>query len=215
MIQLSGPGATRSAAANDYEVLDLATLKTLLVSASGGANDTVLQKLLDGVHQAAFKYTGRIFKLNATAYVQLYHGPGGTTLRLHQWPVATFTSLEAGYLTDSTGAFSILRTYASAEFYADKDRGIVMAMNGANFPSGWHNLRVTYTAGFAAAQMPADIQRAIADWVGVCLKRSIKQSWDVASEAVHEEVQTFILDEMPKSTKAVMDRYCRMEALIG
>lgn len=215
MIQLSGPGATRSGAANDYEVLDLATLKSLLTSATGSAQDTVLQKLLDGVHQATWKYTGRIFKLNATPYVQVYHGPAGTTLRVHQWPIGVLSSLEAGYLTDATGSFSILRTYASTEYYADKDRGIIHAMNGANFAAGWHSVRVTYTAGYSSAQMPADIQRALADWVGVCLKRTTTKTWDVASEAIREEAKTFIVEEMPKATKAVLDRYCRMEALIG
>lgn len=214
MIQISGPGASRSGAANDYEVLSLASLKVLLSIASGTGDDVLLQSILDAAHQAAFRATGgRIFKLNATAYVHLYDGRGNTTLRVRQLPIVTLTGLEEGYLADSAGTFVSLRTFGTTEYYVDKDNGIIRAINGAYFNEGQNNLRVTMTCGYSTA--PGDLVRAIADLCGLMRKRIVEKSWDVTSMSKNDELKTFISAEMPKSVENVFRRYQRTEAIIG
>lgn len=215
MIQISGPGATRVGAGNDYEILTLAGIKSLL-KLVGTENDTVLQALLDGVHQAAHQFTGgRIFKLNTAPYVHLYDGPGDTSLALAQYPVDSVTSVEEGRAIDSSGTFSVMKVFGTTEYMVDKQSGVLHGIQGAYFPRARHSFKIVFTAGYTSGQLPADIQRAFASWIGTELKRVDKKSWDVASETINQESKAFQLGEMPPATEAVLRRFRRMEALIG
>ena len=214
MIQISGPGATRNGASNDYEVLTIAKCKELLFAATGTADDVPLQSLIDAVHQSAYLFTGgRIFK-RGSAYTQIYSGTGERSLTLKQWPVGTVTSVDRGYILDSTGAFSSVQSYGSADYIVDADRGILRSIGWMSFDKGDHNFKVVFTAGYASGQVPSDILRALADWVGVSLKRADKKSWDVSSESDNNKSRTYTIAEMPRSTEAVLSRYRRVESFI-
>jgi hypothetical protein len=223
VIQVSGPGATRNGASNDYELCSLAQLKVLLKlpAATDATQDAFLQAALDSVHQSVYSYTGgRIFRYSATPYVQLYRGRNERSLSLNNRPIVVLTSIEEGYLTDSSGAFTVARAFTSADFYVDKDNGIVHGINlGWFFPGmlssiDGYNYRVTYTAGFQT--VPMDLQQAVADWVGVLTKHVEKKTWDVQSESfVSGEAKTYVLSEMPESSETILQRYRRSEAFIA
>jgi len=215
MIQLSGPGATRTGAGNDYEVLDLATCKTLIRD-PGTENDTLLQRLLDAVHQGALELTGgRIFRVSATPYVHVVSSRGGARLRFPQWPVSTFTSVSEGNLIDAAGTWGETDTFTSADYYVDKAQGFLYAINNRQWSSGTLNHLLTYTAGYATGQVPGRLLEGLAEWVGALLKRSDKKLWDVVSETFNAESKTYVLSGLPKSTEDVLRGYRREVAFIG
>lgn len=223
MIQVSGPGATTNGASNDYELCTLAQLKVLLKlpSATDSTQDAFLQTCLDSVHQGVYRFTGqRIMKYSATPYVELYRGRNASSLSLVQRPVVALTALEEGYLTSSSGAFTVSRAFTSADYYVDKPNGTVHAIGVGWFIPGamggidGYSYRVTYTAGYQT--IPMDLQHAVADWVGVIMKHTEKRTWDVQSESfVSGEAKTYVLSEMPESSETILSRYRRQEAFIG
>lgn len=211
MLTISGPGATRAGAANDYEIMPLGTSTTGLkgyLRITDSAQDAQLQFLLDVVHQAVFDYVeGRILRLSATPWVQIFDGPGDVDLYLPQFPLSTLTALEEGYIVDSAGTFAVLQAFDTTSYILDKAAGAVRALNGQAFSRGRLNHRVTYTAGYSTAQMPPNLQKAVGDWVGVILKRVKDKSWDIVSISFGDESKSVALSEMPESSRRILDKY--------
>lgn len=200
-IQIAGPAETTGSSGT----LTLLTLSEayayLEKTADGGAQDALVQTLIDGVSQNAFALMGgRFLKRPTTPFDVVFTPAGdGMVLWLPQWPIGTVTSVQLGKITSDT-TFSPDVTLQASEWYSEPRAGRIYG----SFPLVMHSVRVVWTGGYTA--VPADAKDAAAQWVGTKLSRIRSGRWDHTSMQAADQGFTFS-DELPKSALDVFLRY--------
>jgi hypothetical protein len=187
-------------------LLSLQELKSL-IGASGNSDDLQLAGLLEAAEQFVKSYTGR--EPESANYVEYHSGDGTPLLALRQRPVTAVEEVRV----DPSGSFgadpsafgpSTLLTYG-VDYCVDWDQsgqtsrsGLLVRLNGvwrtpsrlrqpsalsADVGSTFGNVKVSYTAGFPAGQLPADLRVALATLVRFGL-RMVKAGQPLAEERI-------------------------------
>ena len=139
-------------------------------------NAAYLANLISAASTAIERYCKRVF--GSAAYVsEVYDGNGSTAMFLLNFPITALTSV---VVLESDGTTT---TLAGTGFDIDAGIGEIRFERDCStdycyFPSGFQNLQVNYTAGFAT--IPADLQEACAQYC----------AWLYAGSAVMAGVQS-------------------------
>lgn len=135
---------------------------------SGSTQDALIAQLITAVSAQFESLTGRKF-IN-TDYTEIYDGTGRSNLYLREYPVNSVTSVERNHGSIGDPSWT---TLDADTYYVDTRTGIISSGSAfASFPGDFSkriaHYRVIYNAGYgaAAADMPEDIQQAIAAIIG-------------------------------------------------
>lgn len=88
-------------------------------------------------------------------------------------------------------------------FVEDEEAGIIYYAGG--FPEGIGNVIITYTTGYAAADMPSDIKLAILVWIQAMYTQHKEDSFGLKQYGVADLSATF--EEIPAYTRRVLQKY--------
>ena len=134
----------------------LANVKTAL-TVTASTDDALLTRLMDTAESFIAQYTGRDF--NGGPFTETHPG-GSPLLFLHNFPVATVTTLRV----DANRQFGGETARDAATFVVHADRGVVESLTGPFLSGDWPAaVRVTYTT--ATGAVPAAVKDAFAQLV--------------------------------------------------
>jgi hypothetical protein len=138
-----------------YALTNLADVKESLGIASGIATyDNLVRRKINQATEMIETYCDRRFL--STVYTdEEYDGTGIDELRLNQYPITAFTSLS---VRDTPLNESDWETTDSELYFVDLDTGILRLLFNAG--GRWGRYKVTYTAGYTAANLPQDLTEA-------------------------------------------------------
>ena len=131
----------------------------------GSEHDVFLQQALDAALATAAREGGLILDRDTPQVVYLSGGPNGTAALWFPSQPVTVTKVE---LRDYAGIDTGWTELDAAEW--EQLGGKLQRVAGASFsgsawPAGYHNIRVTLTAGYDESDpMPADLRQAILDF---------------------------------------------------
>ncbi|MEY2859127.1 MAG: hypothetical protein RLZZ74_3440 [Cyanobacteriota bacterium] len=115
--------------------------------------DDMVELFVNASSQHIEDYCNRKFALQS--HVEYHHGRSSNMILLDQFPVISITELRI----DPNSVFTDSNTLKDATTYALGDfKNTLILTDGSIFPKGYHNIRATYTAGFAA--IPSNLQMA-------------------------------------------------------
>jgi hypothetical protein len=209
MIRLAGPGASSA----DYEIASLAQLQAYMRDRA--SETTLLTTILGMVHRQVFnRMGGRFIKLNATAFEELYDGPGRETLYLDNWPIGTVSSVQEIVLgMGQPAGYQVMRTIPATEYLVDAQGGRLIATGFQPWPKGMCALRVIYTAGYNP--IPADLIEAVCQIATTKYKRIVDNRLDKTSIGAEGESETYITLDIPASALDVLANYKKVSTAIG
>ena len=116
------------------------------------SQDDRLELLINAASQAIERYLDRSIK--SQSYTELHHGRRQDGILLRQWPVTAISEVRF----DADHEFSEADTLVPADEYGIGDDQNSVIMYDRVVPRGNNNVRVIYTAGYAA--VPSDIEYA-------------------------------------------------------
>lgn len=125
-------------------------------------HDDRIATLINFLSTRIASWCGRTF-IETTYTDQLYDGNGSPYLQLKQYPRTTTVTVVVK-IDDVTVDTSDYKVY-SEEGYIYK---------GSWWPNGKQNIKVTYSAGYAA--IPEDLGMAVAEWAIILLERRYKDA---------------------------------------
>lgn len=138
---------------------------------------------------------------------EIQHGRGQNIILLKEWPVTAISELRIDNQRDFTAA----STLVDPTDYRICDDGNGVLYTG-NFPRGYGNIKVTYTAGYTT--VPSDLQNACL-WA-VTWYHSIRNSADIGRITKNKEGETVSYSQSaPQYVKDAIARYKRTEFLGG
>jgi hypothetical protein len=178
--------------------------------ADAGAQDALLQILIDGVSFSAFALMGgRFLKRPSTPFDVVFTPRGdGSAIWLPQWPIGTISSIQLGNIA-SDQTFNPTTTLIATDWYSEPRSGRVYG----SFPLNvLHSVRVVWTGGYTA--IPQDAKDAALQWVGVKLSRIRAARWDQSAMQKADQGASY-LDECPKSALDTFLRYKSMRGSIS
>ena len=116
--------------------------------------DEQYQYLIEAVSAKVEKYCNRTFDI--TSYTEYYDGMYTPFIVLEQYPLVSVSGV---WLVDEKQDVSY--TYDMDYIIPDYDTGLIK--NNSNFPNGYKNVRISYTAGYS--EIPDDLKLAIVKMV--------------------------------------------------
>lgn len=179
-------------------------LKTTGAAVIADAVTNILNDLINEVSRSVNTFVGR--HLLSKARTEYYNGSGEAELQLKHYPIISIASLyndtEARLFNSST------QVSVSTNVLQLVDKGIIRLWNNESaFNYGRANVKITYTAGYALASVPQDIQMAVRKWVAKEYHKYDKAQHLVQSETIGENTKTYILEAMPKDVRELLLSY--------
>lgn len=176
---------------------------------AGTTYDTLIEMLIDGVSQLIEKECGsRVFNVTDDDVVELldgdWDGTGRCKLFPKRYPIVSITSIEykTGSLDNPTWT-----AFNASDYTYDEEAGIIyFTASLSSIKPNRQNIRLTYKGGYAAADLPSDLQMC-------CLKMVAKEfdkrrSQGATSESVGGGNVSWNEDIDP-SAKAIFRKYRR------
>lgn len=96
-------------------------------------------------------------------------------------PVTPITEIDS-IIVDNTHAF-VTQALDPSEYHVDQKSGIITRYQ-YRWPTGFFNIRVTYTAGWTRETMPTDIQKACVEAIGTAWNRQNDESYGIQSKTM-------------------------------
>lgn len=163
-----------------YALATLGNAKTFL-GITNSDKDEVLEMLINQATDYLETKCGRRFA--STTYTeQEYDGNGTVELKLQQFPVITFTTLQKNRATDNSDDWETVDT---DDYWVENETGIITKTS--KFYKGKFNYRATYTAGYAT--IPYDLQYACLTIVSETLNR--RSAMGIKAESLGDHSITF------------------------
>ncbi len=168
-----------------------------------GFNGLILDDIINRVSKFIETYCNRV--LVAADYTEYYDGTDSAYLKLNNYPVNSYTSLESfDYQTQT-----VLQTFADHtdyEFY--NDEGIIYKCS--EFTPGHKNYKVIYNAGYTA--IPEDLKQACIEMCKLLYNK--KDKTGIKSESIGNYSVTFTDDAvngLPENVLALLNSYRRLD----
>lgn len=154
---------------NNLAVVSLSEVKEALQESSN-TYDAELNGFINRASAIIENYCQRKF-ISQVYTNEEYGGDGTYRLNLRNFPVTTLSSLQ--WNTSSDFANPDWETIDTSDYDLERvnqrDAGIIFLASG--FVKGINNYRVTYTAGYALADMPHDIRAAAIELVAYSFRK--------------------------------------------
>jgi len=156
-------------ALNSNALVTLANAKTFL-GITDGSFDTEIERLINSASQSIERITTRIL-VNAT-HTEFHDGRRTNLIQPRQWPITGGASPNGKpeiFLDDGTGDFPAATALDDSEYFVHELDTQIVKING-NWPLGYRNIKIIYTAGYGvggdSAAMPSDLEDACLQYVG-------------------------------------------------
>jgi hypothetical protein len=178
---------------------DLATLADLeawLGLAAGNPDEPVLQRLLDAVGAAVQAWCGRSFA--AADRTETRDGTGGDRLAFAHTPVTAV----AGVTVDGVAIPASPGPPQPGYLWSPT----TLTLIGWRFTRGLSNIRLAYTAGYAAT--PPDVAQATLDWAAHVYRE--KDRIGMLAETVGGQVTSFLVRDMPPRVATLLAPHRRV-----
>lgn len=184
------------------DAIDLTTLDYVKTYAAitGNTMDALLSQLITAASRFAMSYCSRVFM--STTYNKTFNGTGGQWLILGQEPVTAVSSVTVN------GVVMPQSTQPHQNGWVFDDVAVYFKGGCYVFERGVQNVTINFTAGYAdVASVPQDLQQAIAELVWLKYKR--RDTIDVASKGLAGETISYIVADMNRFTKSVLNLYTK------
>jgi len=158
-------------------------------------HDVVIERIINGVSQMFSTYSSRAFM--TTLYTALaLDGNGRDVFYLPAWPVtvAPTVTLDTVLLTITT------------HYLQDLPSGKLMRVGGV-WTKGTQNLLITYTAGYTAALLPADLKLAALTQIAAQYQRFITKDHGVTSASVQGSSVSHVEGGLLPEVKEILELY--------
>ncbi len=140
--------------------------------------------------------------VESTAYSETRDGDGSSLLYLKNYPIVSVTSITIN---------DVAVTDLSTNVKTNLNTGAVYLKSGI-FTSGFQNVTVVYTAGYAASAIPDEIKAAVIELAAIIYKDSTQGSGrlGIQSEAVSEAGSNTFMHGLNPMTLAGLKRHKRI-----
>ncbi len=177
----------------------------LKIVKADNASRKIIRLLVPGVSRAINSYCNRTFK-QTTYSNELYDGNGLRELILNNAPIISVTSVTR-IDTDADLTETVI---GSAEYLIKKPEGfLLMHISNYDDSSIWvrgdQNYKITYIAGFAAADVPEDVKLACKYWIANFFDTIDKNLFKKSSVDLAETTTNYLNEPIPKSVKQLLD----------
>lgn len=190
-------------------LVSLADAKAFL-KITGSTEDSFVGDVVNHASAWINKFCDRVF-LATTGIVEYHDGEDELqSILLNNFPVTAIDSI----YEDPLHVFGASTLIASSNYYIKGATGEVVLYNQrSRFVCGKDSIKVTYSAGYALAAMPQDIQLACKLLVGY-VYRTMYSQWrlGVASETVGQKTVTFDKAAMPKEVEGILKPHRNLKA---
>lgn len=207
--------ATVQIAAASYDLVDLATVKTLLAIPDNNL-DAYLKLVITQASTSAANYCNRVFSVETlkSQFFPMREGwpyllrDGFAILQLSRWPVVIVTSV-----TETISGIATLLV-ENTDFVVDYSKGQITRFDSSGYPCTWaaNPIVVVYSAGYAT--IPADIIDATVRLVKAAYFARLRdpQLRSQASPGVYEAAYWFgngpgAASGLPPDIASVLDGY--------
>ena len=183
-----------------------------MIPSLAGADPIYLQNLIDAASNLIENYCKRVFL--TTVYVdQVYDGDGTRALLLRNLPITALTTVKVVEADDTEVAC------VGTEFRRDDRIGEIRprpacACTYCFFPSGYRNIKVSYTAGLGltADVLPEDIQEAcgqMCTWLHemAATAAGALQAWKLGDAANTYAIPAVGTSAIPDTVKQLIGPY--------
>lgn len=184
---------------------DLITYARAIESPAIAAADAALiASLITAASAAIETYCGREF--TSTVRTEDYDGDGDKYLLLRAWPLTSVTSITITEDDGTTYSIAAADLTLNEEVGEIRVKSVLTTSDFAYFPSGYQNISVVYTGGYAT--IPADIQQACVHLIETMLAAN-QQAGDVTSEKLGDYAVTFAATDkgLPSLVRLLLARY--------
>lgn len=171
------------------------------------STDNELERIINSASLFANRYTG--VELLSRSQTEYYDGDGGQTLFLDNFPVTSSVSELALYI-------DIDRVYAASS-KVDSDKIILYADRGkivvedTIFTRGPQSVKITYTAGYSLASVPADLAYAIKLICAAMWKKKKDKLTNIASLTVEGQSITLVEKDIPALAIEILNEFSRVK----
>jgi uncharacterized phiE125 gp8 family phage protein len=171
---------------------------------SASTEDVIVGDIVNAVSGTINRYCGRVFL--SAEYTEFYDGTGTRELILRKFPVTSVTSLNDDVNRQWTDATA---KDVNSDVILDGGAGILSLWNnGGRFARGRQNVKIVYTAGYALAAIPYDVQMSCK----LLASQHYRQSYAQWRRGVQSEQQgnvntTYSNDAIPKDIAMMLDPY--------
>lgn len=167
----------------------------------GTGEDTLLTTICNAVDTFVKKYCNREFE--STTRTEKYHGTGSRELLLREYPVAEVSSIKINDVAESVSDYDL-----------DNEAGVLYSKAG-NIPRGVYNVQVTYTGGYTAQNLPADLKMGLYLAVESLYRRYKDRAVGLESQTISDWSRNYagLPDGFPREALSFIDRYRTPNAL--
>jgi hypothetical protein len=168
-------------------------------------HDSELLRLIGAVDAFVARYCGRV--LESTTLTEYQSGEDGQTrLFLREYPVTAITSIH----DDPRRTYGAETQLSTNDYVLTDPQAGIVDLDGTSFRAGRNNIRVVYTAGYAAtAPERALLEQAAIELVWLARDKGEKALLGVRSRSIADgRVETLDMD-WPAGVREILDRFRR------
>lgn len=188
---------------NSNALTDLATAKAYLkIPVSETGMDNMIEMFINAASDEIEHYCDR--KLKAQNLVEYHHGRGNNSFLPYQFPINSITELSI----DNDSKFIDPNTIVDPGDYVVTDHGNSILYINQVFPNGYHNIKLTYNAGYAV--IPSSLEHT-ALWI-IAYYNRMREGQNIGrpNKSKEGESATY-LQSLPTYILASLDKFKRSE----
>jgi hypothetical protein len=192
-------------------LVSLADLKAYLSADTGDefltdtSTDNELERLINSASLYANNYTG--VALLSRSHTEYHDGDGSQVLFLDNFPV-TSTESEIALYIDSDREYAAGDRIPASSIILYPNTGKLM-VEDHYFERAPRSVKITYTAGYALASVPADLAYAVKVLCAKMWKMKKDKLSGVVSMTIEGQSVNFAEQEIPGSVREILNRYSR------
>jgi hypothetical protein len=167
--------------------------------------DNELERIINAASRYANRYTG--VDLLSREHTEYYDGDGGNTLFLDNFPVTT-AAADIDLWVDTDREYEDDDKIDGGDIILYADTGKVV-LEDTVFSRGAQSVKITYTAGYALASVPADLAYAIKMICASMWKRKKDKLVNVTSVSMEGQSISLAEKDVPALAIEILDEFAR------
>jgi hypothetical protein len=171
------------------------------------STDNEIERIINAASIWANRYTG--VDLLSREHTEYYDGDGGRILYLDNFPVTSSVSELALYV-DTDREYNDDDKIESGDIILYSALGKIV-LEDAIFSTGYQSVKITYTAGYALASVPADLAYAIKLICAAMWKKKKDKLVNVTGVTLEGTSVTLTEKDIPALAKEILDEFARLK----
>ena len=137
-------------------IITKAIVKSFLrIPTAETGDDSLIDEMIGDLEAFAKTVCNRVFE--SAEVTQYYDGDGTKNLLVNYYPITAVSAL----YDDTDRVYGADTAIDSGDYIIKEDEGKIVLDEGLIFAEGVKNIKITYTGGYSAGTMPADLKHAI------------------------------------------------------